>query len=94
MVKFSSLFYNIEKDVQDFLRERNRNYSLWRWALAVPLLEQRFYNLVTASDAVHGSSTGIATCQISVFEEPRKIGHATPTAPTAAFCRNWRLANA
>ena len=49
MIEFPPLFYSIEKDVQAFLRERNRNYSLWYWALATPLLDQRFYDLVTTS---------------------------------------------
>tara|TARA_Y100000310_G_scaffold170777_1_gene170950 strand:+ start:385 stop:933 length:549 start_codon:yes stop_codon:yes gene_type:complete len=52
MIIFPSSFYDLEKDVQSFLSERNRNYSLWHWALSVPLLEQRFHNLLTASDTM------------------------------------------
>ena len=54
MIKFDDTFYDLEREIDEHLKikyfENPGSKSLWKWAINVPLLDSRFYNLIAASD--------------------------------------------
>jgi SAM-dependent methyltransferase len=69
-------------EITEFLKNRNKNYELWRWALAVPL-EDRLYQLFSKSKKLLSA----------VEQEEKIIENGSVLDLGCGFCPYWPFLN-